>query len=128
MSKNGRTTPKGTQPRGFRPKLTNLASQAKAIQEEVAAARTAAGAQIVTGTAGGGAVTVTMQADGTPVGVKVTPAVVDPTDIEMLEETILAAFRDAHRQAGEVMEAATADSAAGLEDLGLGKLGSLLGL
>ncbi len=56
----------------------------------------------VTGVAGGGMVEVTMTADKTPVSVTIKPEAVDPDDVEMLEDLVLAALNDAVKQADEV--------------------------
>ena len=52
--------------------------------------------------AGGGMVEVTMTADKTPVSVTIKPEAVDPDDVEMLEDLVLAALNDAVKQADEV--------------------------
>ena len=53
------------------------------------------------GTAGGGAVTITMSGKFEVTAVKLTQEVVDPDDVAMLEDLILAACQDAFAQVGE---------------------------
>ena len=53
------------------------------------------GQQEVTGQAGGGVVKVTMSGDFDVRSVQIDPAAVDPDDVAMLEDLVLAAFRDA---------------------------------
>ena len=69
-------------------------------------------------TAGGGAVTVKVSGKREVVAVKLSPEVVDPDDIEMLEDLIVAATNEALRKLEE-------DSSAMMESLtgGLGGLG-----
>jgi nucleoid-associated protein EbfC len=51
----------------------------------------------VTGTAGGGMVTVEMNGGGEVTDVRIEPEVVDPEDVEMLQDLIVAAAADAHK-------------------------------
>ena len=85
-------------------------------QQMMAAAAAAADATIE-GTSGGGAVKVVVNGRMEFSSVSISPAVVDPADIGMLEDLVLAALRDA-----------TAKLAAAAPDAsGLGDLGSLFG-
>ena len=58
----------------------------------------------VTGTAGGELVTVTMTGGAEITDIKIKPEAVDADDIESLQDLILAAYRDAHNQAGKLAE------------------------
>ena len=58
----------------------------------------------VTGTAGGELVTVTMTGGAEITDIKIKPEAVDADDIESLQDLILAAYRDAHEQAGKLAE------------------------
>jgi DNA-binding YbaB/EbfC family protein len=60
------------------------------------------GNETVEGTAGGGAVTITMNGHKQARAVKIDPAAVDPDDVEMLEEMILGALTDAIQKAEEL--------------------------
>jgi DNA-binding YbaB/EbfC family protein len=53
------------------------------------------------GTSGGGAVNVTMNGKFEVTALKLTPEVIDPEDVGMLEDLILAAFRDAFEKVSE---------------------------
>ena len=55
---------------------------------------------------GGGAVTITMNGHKQARAVKIDPAAVDPSDVEMLEDLVLAAVRDAVARATELSEKA----------------------
>ena len=104
--------------------LSALLEQAQAMQEQMSVAQEEQAQQEVTGTAASGRVAVTMTGAGEFRSVKIAPDVVDPDDVEMLEDLVLAALRDA---AGQVME--LQQNAMGDLDLGglEGGLGGLLG-
>lgn len=56
-------------------------------------------------TSGGGAVTVTMNGKKLLKSIKIKPEVVDPEDVEMLEDLILTAITEATKKADEIVEA-----------------------
>ena len=94
-----------------------------ASAQEALAAQADAANQVVEGTAGGGVVQVTMTGGGEVTGVTLSPQVVDPDDIEMLQDLIVAAVRDATAKVTELQRAALG----ALGQLDLGSLGGLLG-
>ena len=53
------------------------------------------------GSAGGGAVTITINGKYEALSVKIDPEVVDPEDMSMLEDLVLSAFKDATEKATE---------------------------
>jgi hypothetical protein len=59
----------------------------------------------VTGTAGGGMVTVEADGKGTVRRVKIDPSVVNPADVEMLEDLVAVAVGEAQRKATELAQA-----------------------
>jgi DNA-binding YbaB/EbfC family protein len=73
----------------------------------------------VTGTAGGGLVTVTMTATGEARSVKIDPKAVDPDDVETLEDLVLAAVANATAAARAMTEQMLGPLSAGLGSLGL---------
>jgi DNA-binding YbaB/EbfC family protein len=73
---------------------------------------------------GGGMVEVTADGKGNIKQVKIDPAVVDPGDVEMLEDLIVAAASEVQRRARERMEEEMRKAAGGLP---MGGLGGLLG-
>lgn len=83
------------------------------IQEELAEAT-------VDGSAGGGAVTVTMTGQQQVRAVKIDPAVVDPEDVEMLQDLVLAAFNEAHTKSQQLAESRLGALTGGLKIPGLG--------
>lgn len=106
------------------PDLGALLRQAQDMQQQLVAAQSEAAATVVEGQAGGGVVRVTMTAGGDVQGVTIAPEVVDPADIEMLEDLVTAAFRDALAKGGEAQSQAMNLMDGGLD---LGGLGDLLG-
>lgn len=75
-------------------------------------------------TSGGGLVEATVDGKGSLVGLRIDPTAVDPEEIEMLEDLILAAVSQAQRRSREAMEAEMKQATGGL---GMPGLGSLLG-
>ena len=63
--------------------------------------------QTVTGSAGGGMVTVDADGKGQVKRVRLDPSVVSPNDIEMLEDLIVVAMADAQKKAAELAQAET---------------------
>lgn len=81
---------------GMMGKLQEMQSKVAEVQEQIAQLE-------VTGTAGGGMVSVTLSGKGDLRGVKIDPGLLKPDDAEMLEDLLLAAHADAKDKA----EAAT---------------------
>lgn len=75
--------------------MQQLLAQAMSAQQELAAAE-------VTGQAGGGLVTVTLTGDGEVRGITIDPKVVDPDDVETLQDLVVGALADAHRELQEL--------------------------
>lgn len=96
-----------------------------AAQEMLARAQADLAAASVEGTAGGGAVAVSMNGEKHITGIRIEPEVVDPDDVEMLQDLIMAAIADASERAqalqAESYGAITGGlNIPGLPDLGLG--------
>lgn len=82
--------------------MQQLMKQAQKMQEEMAKAQAELEEAEVEGSAGGGLVTVTMNGKKKMLAVSCKPEAVDPDDIEMLEDLILAAYNDAYDKAEEL--------------------------
>lgn len=91
---------------GGQPDLGALLQQAQALQEQLALARERIGAARLTGSSGGGLVRATVTGSLELVELTLDPTVVDPEDVETLVDLVLAAVRDAQRQAHELQESA----------------------
>lgn len=73
----------------------------------------------VSATAGGGMVTATVDGKGDVKGIKLDPTCVDPRDVEMLEDLIIAAVSQAQQKARDLMESEMKKAAGGLPMGGL---------
>jgi DNA-binding YbaB/EbfC family protein len=102
----------------------DMRRQVQMLQEQMLATQEALGQQTVTATVGGGVVSVVMTGHQRVESITLDPEVVDPEDIEMLQDLITAAVNEAIEQsqglAAEQMGALTGG-------LDLGNLGGLLG-
>jgi DNA-binding YbaB/EbfC family protein len=84
-------------------KFGDMMKQAQALQEKLARLQEEAGKKTVEATAGGGMVTVVANGKQEIVSIKIDPEVVNPNEIEMLQDLILAAVNEARRKAQELM-------------------------
>lgn len=91
-----------------------------AAQELLAKAQQELAEATVEGSAGGGAVRVTMSGDQKIRGIKIDPEVANPEDVELLEELIMAAIADATARAAELQERSFAAITGSLKIPGLG--------
>jgi DNA-binding YbaB/EbfC family protein len=94
--------------------------QAQKMQQQMAEAQAELAEAEVTGTAGGGLVTVTMKGTGEVSAVKIDPKAVDPDDVETLEDLVLAAVHNAMESVRELTEQKMGPLASGLGGLGGG--------
>ncbi len=93
---------KGGFPGGGMPgNMANLMKQAQKMQKQMEEATKALEEKEITAAAGGGAVEVTVSGKREVTKVKLTEEVVDPDDIEMLEDLIVAATNEALRKMEE---------------------------
>ena len=89
---------KGGFPGGMPGNMNNLMKQAQKMQKQMEDSNKDLETKEFTATAGGGAVEVTVSGKKELTKVKLSPEVVDPEDIEMLEDLILAATNEALRK------------------------------
>lgn len=99
---------------GGQPNLQDLMRQAQQMQQQMAAAQEELAETQLTGTAGGGLVTVTVTGAGDVVSVKIDPKAVDPEDVETLEDLVVAALHNAAEEARNLTEAKMGPLAGGL--------------
>ena len=81
--------------------MANLMKQAQRMQKQMEDASTELEEKEMTATAGGGAVEVTVSGKRVVTKIKIDPEAVDPDDVEMLEDLIMAATNEAMRQIDE---------------------------
>ena len=89
---------RGGFPGGMPGNMNNLMKQAQRMQRQMEEATKELESKEYTATSGGGAVSVTVSGKKEVVSVKLSEEVVDPDDIEMLEDLIMAATNEAFRQ------------------------------
>jgi DNA-binding YbaB/EbfC family protein len=93
--------------------------QAQKMQQQIATAQAELAEAEVTGTAGGGLVTVTLSGTGEVTAVKIDPKVVDPDDVETLEDLVLAALHNGTEAVRQLTEEKMGPVSGGMGGLGL---------
>lgn len=96
------------------PNMQQLMKQAQEMQQQLMAAQAQLAELEVEGSAGGGLVRATMSGSGDLIAVAISPEVVDPSDVETLQDLVVAAVRDAARVAGELTQEKMGPLAGGL--------------
>jgi DNA-binding YbaB/EbfC family protein len=99
--------------------MNQLMKQAKKMQEDLLLAQAALAEQRVEGTAGGGMVKVTLDGHKSIQSVLIDPSVVQPDDVEMLQDLIVAALQDAQQQVDVLTESSMGKYAKGMNVPGL---------
>ena len=92
---------RGGFPGGMPGNMNNLMKQAQRMQRQMEETTKELEAKEYTAAAGGGAVSVTVSGKKEVTAVKISPEAVDPDDVEMLEDLIMAATNEAFRQLEE---------------------------
>ncbi|MBW2328289.1 MAG: YbaB/EbfC family nucleoid-associated protein [Deltaproteobacteria bacterium] len=82
--------------------ISDMMKQAREFQEKMATVQEELGAKMVTGTSGGGMVTATVNGRGELIGLAIEEAIVNPDDVQMLQDLIVAAVNDGVRKATEL--------------------------
>ena len=98
----------------------NLAKMAQQMQAQMARVQAELESARFTGTAGGGAVTASVTGKQELVGIEIDAGVVDPDDVEMLQDLITAAVNDGLRQARDSAEQKMSAVTGGLRIPGMG--------
>jgi len=98
--------------------IQQLMKEAQKAQRKMAEAQERLAGLTVEGTAGGGMVTVMANGAGSISKVTIDPSVVDPQEVELLEDLVTAAVNDAQRKAKELQEAELGAAMGGLGSMG----------
>lgn len=85
--------------------MNNLLKQAQKMQADMMNAKQEIEEKEFEVTSGGGAITITMTGGKLLKGIKIKQEIVDPNDIEMLEDLILVAINEGIKKADELVEA-----------------------
>ena len=101
-------------PGGMPGNMNNLMKQAQRMQRQMEEQQKELEEKEFTATAGGGAVEITISGKKEISKVKLQPEVVDPDDIEMLEDLIVAATNEALRKMEEISQTEMAKITGGL--------------
>ncbi len=109
-------------PRGM-PNVQQMMAQVQKMQREMEVAQEELKNELVEASAGGGMVTVKVSGDLQLRELRIDPQAVDPDDVEILAEMLLAAVNEALRSAQELAERKLGGATAGLDLGGLGGLG-----
>ncbi|MFL6217120.1 MAG: YbaB/EbfC family nucleoid-associated protein [Actinomycetes bacterium] len=104
--------------------MNQMMKQMQKMQADMAAAQDALADATVEGSAGGGMVKVVVTGTGDVQSVHISADVVDPDDVEMLEDLVLAAVGDGLRRAQQMQQESLGGVTGGVD---LGGLGGLLG-
>ncbi len=104
---------------GAQPNMAQLLQQAQMMQQQMVAAQEELAQAEVSGSAGGGLVTATVNGSGDLQALVIDPTVIDPDDAETLADLVVAAVRDAARAAQELQAEKMGPLAGGLGGLGL---------
>lgn len=85
------------------PNMGNILKQAQQFQAKMAKLQEELGEKSVEASAGGGMVTVVVNGRQELVSIKIDPEVIDPEDVEMLQDLILAAVNEGLARAKEMV-------------------------
>ena len=107
--------------------LGDLMRQAQKLQEEMMKAQEEAKKKTVEATSGGGMVSVVASGAGELVSIKIEKDVVNPEDVDMLQDLILAAANEALRRARDLVSEDMSKLTGGLQIPGMGGLGNMFG-
>jgi DNA-binding YbaB/EbfC family protein len=106
-------------PEEYRGGQAGMMARLQKMQEEMARAQGEVENSVFSASVGGGAVTAECNGKHELLGVGISPEVVDPGDVEMLQDLVTAAVNEALAKAGEAMEQAVAAVQGGMNLPGL---------
>jgi len=96
-----------------------MMKQMQKMQEDMAKAQEQLALETVSASAGGGAVTAVVSGNLEVMEIKIDPAVVDPEDVELLQDAVVAAVNEAMRQAQELVQERLGAVAGPLGNMGI---------
>lgn len=94
--------------------IQKMMKQAQKMQEQLAQKQAELGEKTVEVTAGGGKITVVANGAGDVLSIKISKDIVDPEDVEMLEDLVLSGVKQAINKGREVAQAEMSKVTAGL--------------
>ena len=105
------------------PNMQQMLQQVQKMQQEMETAQEELKNEVVEASAGGGMVTVKVSGDLEVRSVTIDPAAVDPEDVEILSDMVLAAINEGLRMAQELAARKLGGATGGMDLGGLGGLG-----
>jgi len=102
--------------------ISNIMEQARGMQEKMAKIQQDLAQKTITGSSGGGMVSVTVTGQGDIISISIERPVIDPDESEMLQDLIVAATNDAIRKSRELSKQEMAQLTGGLNIPGLSNL------
>jgi DNA-binding YbaB/EbfC family protein len=105
--------------------LGDIMREAQKLQAKMSEMQEEAKKKTVEATSGGGMVTVVANGAGEIISIKIEKDVVNPDDVEMLQDLVLAAANEAIRRAQEMVNSEMSKLTGGLQLPGLGNLGKM---
>jgi nucleoid-associated protein EbfC len=102
------------------PNMNQMLKQVQKMQQDMMKAQEALANETVEASTGGGMVTVTITGDLVVKDITIDPDAVDPEDVELLQDMVLAAVNEAIRQAQELATKKMGGLTGGLDLGGLG--------
>jgi DNA-binding YbaB/EbfC family protein len=96
------------------PDFTKILQQAQQMQSKLAEMQKELEKLTITASAGGGMVTATSDGKGQLKSLKIDPAVVNPADVEMLEDLVTAAVSEVQRKAAAAAQEEMSKATGGL--------------
>ena len=104
---------------GKRQNVNKMMAQVQQMQEQMRVAQEELAKETVSASAGGGAVKATMTGGMELVSIEIDPEVVDPEDVEMLQDMVMAAVNEVMNSSQELANKKLGGVTGGLGDLGL---------
>lgn len=99
--------------------MQQLMKQAQKMQQQLAAAQAELAETEVGGSAGGDLVKAVVSGDGELRSITISPSVVDPSDVETLQDLVVAAVRDANANAQQLASKKLGPLTGGMGGLGI---------
>ena len=102
--------------------IGDLMKQAQKMQQEMGKIQEESKKKTVEASAGGGMVTATVNGKQQLLGLKIDPAAVDPDDVEMLQDLVVAAVNEALRRAQQMVSDDMGKITGGMNIPGMGNI------
>ena len=99
--------------------ISKMMQQAKELQEKMGAMQEDLGAKMVTGSSGGGMVNATVNGRGELIGLTIEENIVNPNEVQMLQDLIVAAVNDGARKAADLSKSEMSKLTGGLNIPGM---------